>query len=155
MSHQGNGVHFKNARFYDGSSSVADLDTSMVVKNGKIVPTSSPEVKTYEDSGIETKDLDSHHVVPGFIDGHTHFLMLGQSLSKVDLDGCENLDEIRKRIKTFAEENPSKKRILCMGWMHSMTGGEAKASMLDDLGDRPIYIDSKDLHSVWCNNLAL
>jgi predicted amidohydrolase YtcJ len=158
MSHQDNGILFTNGRFFDGSSSMADLDTSMVVKNGKIAyigTTSSAEVKIYEDSGIQKKDLDGHHVLPGFIDGHMHFLMLGQSLSKVDLDGCKNLDEIRERIKKYAEENPSKKRILCMGWMHSMTGGEAKASTLDDLGNRPIYIDSKDLHSVWCNTPAL
>jgi predicted amidohydrolase YtcJ len=158
MSHQSNGILFTNGRFFNGSTSVAELDISMVVKNGKIAyigPASSLEAKTYEDSGIQKQDLDSHHILPGFIDGHMHFLMLGQSLSKVDLDGCADINEIRKRIKKYAEENPSKERILCMGWMHSMTEGEAKASMLDDLGDRPIYIDSKDLHSVWCNTPAL
>jgi predicted amidohydrolase YtcJ len=158
MSHQSNSILFTNGRFFNGSTSVAELDTSMVVKNGKIAyigPASSLEAKTYEDSGIQKQDLDGHHILPGFIDGHMHFLMLGQSLSKVDLNGCANINEIRKRIKKYAEENPSKERILCMGWMHSMTEGEAKASMLDDLGDRPIYIDSKDLHSVWCNTPAL
>jgi len=158
MSHQSNGILFTNGRFFNGSTSVAELDTSMVVKNGKIAYiglASSLEAKIYEDSGIQKQDLDGHHILPGFIDGHMHFLMLGQSLSKVDLDGCANINEIRKRIKKYAEENPSKERILCMGWMHSMTEGEAKASMLDDLGDRPIYIDSKDLHSVWCNTPAL
>lgn len=36
-----------------------------------------------------------------------------------------------------------------------MTNGEALASMLDDLDPRPIFIDSKDLHSAWCNTAAL
>lgn len=36
-----------------------------------------------------------------------------------------------------------------------MTGGAALASMLDDLTDKPVYIDSKDLHSCWCNSAAL
>lgn len=36
-----------------------------------------------------------------------------------------------------------------------MTVGQALASMLDDLDPRPIFIDSKDLHSAWCNTAAL
>lgn len=36
-----------------------------------------------------------------------------------------------------------------------MTNGIALASMLDDLDERPIFIDSKDLHSTWCNTAAL
>lgn len=36
-----------------------------------------------------------------------------------------------------------------------MTDGQALASMLDDLDPRPIFIDSKDLHSAWCNTAAL
>ncbi|KAH8731717.1 amidohydrolase family protein-like protein [Phaeosphaeriaceae sp. PMI808] len=84
-----------------------------------------------------------------------HFLLLGQSLNKVQLDGSKDLDEIRARITRYAKDHPEKERILCSGWMHSMTSGEAKSSMLDDLDSRPIYIDSKDLHSCWCNSAAL
>ena len=36
-----------------------------------------------------------------------------------------------------------------------MTDGKASASMLDDIDPRPIFIDSKDLHSTWCNTAAL
>lgn len=39
--------------------------------------------------------------------------------------------------------------------MHSMTNGKALASMIDDIDPRPIFIDSKDLHSTWCNTAAL
>jgi predicted amidohydrolase YtcJ len=101
------------------------------------------------------KDLEGRVVLPGFIDGHMHFLLLGQSLNKVQLDGSQDLADIRSRISLYAKLHPDKERILCSGWMHSMTNGEAKASMLDDLDPRPIYIDSKDLHSCWCNSAAL
>lgn len=36
-----------------------------------------------------------------------------------------------------------------------MTDGKALASMIDDIDPRPIFIDSKDLHSTWCNTAAL
>jgi len=104
---------------------------------------------------LETKDLGGRIVLPGFIDGHMHFLLLGQSLQKLDLDGSKDISEIRERISKFAKENPDAQRILCRGWMHSMTDGKALASMLDDLDPRPIFIDSKDLHSTWCNTAGL
>ena len=132
----------------------------MIVRDGKIAFIGSdgdPEIESIrqQDSSVEIRDLQGNHVLPSFIDAHMHLLMLGQSLHKVNLDGSKDLEEIRSRISKYAKENPNKERILCMGWMHSMTNGEAKASLLDDLDPRPIYIDSKDIHSVWCNSAAL
>ncbi|KIW06779.1 uncharacterized protein PV09_02463 [Verruconis gallopava] len=100
-------------------------------------------------------DLSAKTILPGFIDGHLHLLLLGQSLQKLDLWGCQNFADIRGRIKEYAAKHPNLPRIMCGGWMNFMTNGEAKASMLDDLDERPIFIDSRDLHSVWCNTAAL
>jgi predicted amidohydrolase YtcJ len=150
---------FSNGRlFQGGSANASEWKTNMVVQDGKILfigHDSAPEIQSHREQGAEVRDLKGLHVFPGFIDAHMHFLMLGQSLHKVNLDGSKNLAEIRERITKYSKENPHKERILCMGWMHSMTDGEAKASLLDDLDPRPIYIDSKDLHSVWCNSAAL
>ncbi|KAF2125589.1 amidohydrolase family protein-like protein [Dothidotthia symphoricarpi CBS 119687] len=149
-----------NGRFFYGgnSSSEAEWHSAMAIQDGKIIfigREDAPEFQSYRDDSVEINDLQGRHILPSFIDGHMHFLMLGQSLHKVDLDNCVDLAEIRSRISKYAKEHPHKQRILCKGWMHSMTAGEAKASMLDDLDSRPIYIDSKDLHSVWCNSAAL
>jgi predicted amidohydrolase YtcJ len=149
---------FTNGRFFKGETATTDFHTAMVVRDGRIAyigSAGSPEIQEYQDSGVQTHDLNNAYVLPGFIDGHCHFLMLGQALHKVDLDGCSDLSDIRKRISQYAAENPNKKRILCRAWMHSMTDGKALASMLDDLDARPIFIDSKDLHSTWCNSAAL
>jgi predicted amidohydrolase YtcJ len=128
------------------------------VQNSKIVfigDAHAAEVQSYRDAGSEVRDLGGRDVLPGFIDAHMHFLLLGQSLNKVQLDGSKNLEEIRSRIARYAKANPEKERIMCSGWMHSMTNGEAKATALDDLDARPIFIDSKDLHFCWCNSAAL
>jgi predicted amidohydrolase YtcJ len=162
MSAQKNTTIFTNGRlFHDGSTAVdAQRQSSMVVRDGKITfigfdDTPEMDALRQQEPDVEIMDLHGQHILPGFIDSHMHLLMLGQSLHKVNLDGSKDLAEIRSRISQYAKENPHKERILCMGWMHSMTNGEAKASLLDDLDPRPIYIDSKDLHSVWCNSPAL
>ncbi|KAK3936123.1 putative amidohydrolase [Diplogelasinospora grovesii] len=102
-------------------------------------------------------DLQGKTVLPGFVDGHMHLMLLGQSLTKIDLGKCKSLDDIRATISAYASENPDVPRILCRGWMHSMTPGGVTASALDDVDsqNRPILIDSKDLHSTWCNTAAL
>ncbi|KAI4664444.1 uncharacterized protein J4E79_003948 [Alternaria viburni] len=160
MSRSQNTTVFTNGRFFNSGAAQpeAQFHTTLAVQDGKISfigSSEDSEVQELRNTGAKVSDLGGKHVLPGFIDSHMHFLMLGQSLHKVDLDHAKDLEEIRARILKYAKANPDKPRIMCKGWMHSMTNGEAKASMLDDLDPRPIYIDSKDIHSCWCNSAAL
>ncbi|KAJ5517581.1 Amidohydrolase 3 [Penicillium expansum] len=102
-----------------------------------------------------TVDLKNRIVLPGFIDGHVHILNFGMSLQKLDLLPCKNLADIRNSITSYAKSHPSDPRILCRGWVQSVTDGNALATVLDDLDPRPIYIEALDLHSTWCNTAAL
>lgn len=104
-------------------------------------------------AGAHVHDLEGRTLLPGFIDGHVHFLRLGQSISKVGLDHCVDLKYIRKAIKEYAIANPNEPRILCKGWMRYMS--KPLAITIDDLDPRPIFIDSKDLHTTWCNHATL
>jgi hypothetical protein len=158
-------VIFTNGQVYQTPSPGAegDRDTprfvdSMVIKDGTIQHVGSETddaVLSAKSSGAEVRNLNGQKILPSFIDGHLHLLLLGQSLQKVALDGCKSLEEIRSRIKKAAEENPTATRVYGRGWMHSMTPDGVDASMLDDLDPRPIFIDAKDLHSAWCNSAGL
>ncbi|KAK0390512.1 hypothetical protein NLU13_0016 [Sarocladium strictum] len=130
----------------------------MIVKSGIIEFVGSRDdaaVSTAQEAGATIKDLGGKTVLPGFIDGHLHLLILGQSLTKAGLEGCTSIDDIRAEVKRYAEAHPEVKRIFCRGWMHSMTPEGVDASLLDDIDPRPIFIDSKDLHSTWCNSAGL
>jgi predicted amidohydrolase YtcJ len=131
---------------------------SLVIKDGVIqhVGSDSDEpVLAAKAAGAEVRDLKGQSILPSFIDGHLHLLLLGQSLKKVVLDGCKSLEEIRERIKRAAEEDRESPRIFCRGWMHSMTPEGVDATTLDDIDSRPIFVDTKDLHSTWCNTAGL
>ncbi|KAH7040947.1 amidohydrolase 3 [Microdochium trichocladiopsis] len=151
---------FHNGRFFTAdrgganhafaSCAVVDTDTGLITHVGH-----EGDSETGGHGGVTRHDLAGHVVLPGFIDGHMHLLMMGQSLQKCGLEHCKSLADIRATIAAFAAANPGLPRIMCKGWMHSMTDGQALASMLDDLDPRPIFIDSKDLHSAWCNTAAL
>ncbi|KAF7880197.1 uncharacterized protein EAF01_012045 [Botrytis porri] len=113
------------------------------------------EVQSALHDGAERIDLKNHLVVPSFIDSHTHFLMYGLSLQKLDLGTCETLEEIRAAIRQFGKENPQIPRIQYRGWLQASIEGHPVASMLDDLDPRRIFVESFDLHSTWCNTAAL
>ncbi|KAI5456840.1 amidohydrolase [Mariannaea sp. PMI_226] len=104
---------------------------------------------------VELYDLGGHDIMPSFIDGHVHLLQFGISLSKVSLSNCNTLEEVRQVIRSTADEQPHVNRLLFHCWKQSATGSIVDSSMLADLDERPIYIDSHDLHSVWCNEAAL
>ncbi|KAK7420573.1 hypothetical protein QQZ08_010332 [Neonectria magnoliae] len=130
---------------------------SMFVKDGVITAIGSQDDITakYQGEGVVTQDLKGRTVLPGFVDGHMHLLLLGQALRKVGVEHCKSLEDILSTLRTYAKANPDVPRILAKGWMHSMTPDGVNASMLDDIDSRPIFVDTKDLHSTWCNSAGL
>ncbi|RBQ69378.1 hypothetical protein FVER14953_04410 [Fusarium verticillioides] len=144
-----------NGRFIGDDDSYREC---MIVEGSKIAYIGSADDEIVQDAksqGAEILDLDNRVVLPGFIDSHVHLLFFGLSQQKLDLGGCKSLQEIRQRITDFAAANPDLPKILCRGWLQSATDGIALASMIDDIDPRPIFIDSNDLHSAWCNTAAL
>ncbi|CAG2010220.1 unnamed protein product [Fusarium graminearum] len=139
-----------------GLSGNAHFSDCMLIQDNKIVEIGSRhDVSQTLSPDVQIRDLDQRVVLPGFIDGHMHLLLLGQSLRKLDLSRCTSLDDIRSCIRKYAAENPDTPTILCKGWRHYMTPDGVTAAMLDDLDPRPIFIDAGSLHSCWCNTAAL
>lgn len=130
---------------------------SMFVQDGviKAIGTQAEVTAKYQGDNVTTQDLNGKTVLPGFVDGHMHLLLLGQSLGRVSLKHCQNLDEILTVLRTYTRENPHLKRILAKDWTHSMTPDGVDATMLDKIDTRPIFVDTKDLHATWCNSAAL
>ncbi|KAI9150433.1 amidohydrolase YtcJ [Paramyrothecium foliicola] len=154
---------FTNGRFYQSRPSGPTYETAafadcMIIQNGVIQHIGSHadvQVTEAKANGAFFRDLEGQIVLPSFVDGHVHLLLLGQSLTKVSLNACKSLEDIRREIKTYAASHPDVPRIFCRGWMHSMTPDGVDASLLDDLDPRPIFVDSKDLHSTWCNSAGV
>ena len=119
-------------------------------------PSDNPKVKEFlRHDDVEQIDLRGRDILPSFVDGHVHLLQFGISLSKVDLGNCANLEQIRQVIRSTATERANEKRLFFQGWNQSTIQNKPTSAMLDDLDERPIYIDAFDLHSTWCNSAAL
>ncbi|WP_040704147.1 amidohydrolase [Nocardiopsis salina] len=110
-----------------------------------------------EDAGIAEVDLGGAFVAPGIIDSHTHLTTFGESIGKVQLRDCNDLDDLRGRLVAAHRADPGAPRVLGAGWLFDTVGEEhPTAAMLDEvLPDVPVYLDANDLHSVWVNSAAL
>lgn len=152
---------FTNARIFSGRLDQVGVDHGcdcMIIEGERILHVgteSDTVVEGARQGGGEVVDLRGSVLIPAFIDSHCHFLSFGQSLKKLDLTKCTNLEEIRRYIVEYAVAHPTMPRLLCRGWQQVSTNGKGLANMIDDLDDRPIYIESLDLHSTWCNSPAL
>ncbi|MCC3297524.1 amidohydrolase [Arthrobacter caoxuetaonis] len=131
---------------------------AFVVENGRFLfaGDTAPAAQAAGD-GATTVDLGGAFVLPGIIDAHTHLLMTGQALGKVQLRDAETLADLQERLRQAVRDNPALPRVLGSGWLHSALGGaEPTRDLLDAaVPDRPVYLDSNDLHSVWVNSAAL
>ncbi len=105
----------------------------------------------------EQVDISGCVVLPGFVDGHSHLLMTGASLAKAQLRTATNLVEIRRRLVEWAEANPDSPYVLGTSFLFDAVPDNAPTrQMLDDLfPDKPVFIDSFDLHCGWVNTAAL
>ncbi|KAI8271180.1 putative amidohydrolase YtcJ [Colletotrichum sp. SAR11_239] len=151
---------FTNARVFllNPSATLTTEPTfaeAMLVANGRIAAVGAAADLASAHPTARVTDLAGRTVLPGFIDGHMHLLLLGQGLRKLSLDACTSLEEIRAAIKAFAAANPDVPRIMCKLWTQHVTPGGVDRHMLDDIDPRPIFIDTKDLHSTWCNTAAV
>lgn len=133
------------------------VDSCSFAVNGNLIEEVRPDTATPTTADAEMVDLEGRFVMPGFIDAHTHLLMLGQSLQKVQLRSAKTVEEIQQALRAARAQNPAAPRILGTSWLYSALDGQEPTRQLLDaaIPDIPVYLDANDLHSVWVNSAAL
>jgi predicted amidohydrolase YtcJ len=131
--------------------------TSLAVEKGRIVAVGGDEVRELAGPGTEVVDLDGRLLLPGFQDAHVHAVMGGVELGQCDLTGTTDLGEYRRRIRAWADSRPDAEWIVGGGWsMESFPGAVPRKEILDEvIGDRPVWLSSRDHHAAWVNSRAL
>jgi predicted amidohydrolase YtcJ len=118
---------------------------------------SDHEARHHAGDDADHVDAGDGVVLPGFVDGHSHILSTGASLTRAALRRCTDLDQIADELLRWHAAHPDAPRVAGVGWtFHSIPDATPTAAMLDSIvADKPVYLDASDLHSVWCNSAAL
>ena len=97
-------------------------------------------------------------VVPGFMDGHTHFIYGGFQLTQVDLRDADSPQEFVRRIKEYAAKAKPGEWILGGNWDHERWAGTPlpDRSWIDSVTpNNPVFVDRLDGHMTLANSLVL
>ena len=77
---------------------------------------SNSEISAYIGPDTEVVELDGRFVMPGFIEGHGHFLSLGESLRIIDLSEIREWDEAVRMVAAAADKARPGEWITGRGW---------------------------------------
>lgn len=124
----------------------------------------SSEIRLYVDQKTNVIDLKGKLAIPGFIEGHAHFMSLGYSLMRPDLSTARNWDEIVAIIEKAAGKARPGEWILAKGW-HQEKWNEIPTPNVDGLPfhdalskmtpDNPVLLSHASGHSYIANAKAM
>ena len=132
--------------------------TAIVVDNGMIIYVGNDkEAFAYDGEKI---DLKGNHLLPGFIDGHSHFVGLANSLSQCDLSEAKSFKDIVSLMKDFVakEEIDEHSWIYGCNYDHNFLEEKAHptADLLDEISTmQPVVIVHASSHMGVANHKAL
>jgi predicted amidohydrolase YtcJ len=111
-------------------------------------------------AGPRTRVIDAKGrlLVPGFQDGHTHFISSGLEVGRLDLKDAATAEEFGRRIAAFAKTRPAGEWIVGGNWDHERfpDGALPTAELLDRfVPDRPVFVTRYDGHMAAANTAAL
>lgn len=93
---------------------------AIAIKSDRILAVgSSDAIKNYIGESTQVIDLDGKFTMPGFIEGHAHFVGLGQSMMMLDLTTAKTWDDVVEQVEEAAKVTPAGQWIVGRGWHQS------------------------------------
>jgi predicted amidohydrolase YtcJ len=138
---------------------------ALAARDGRIVAVGSDaEIEPLRGPGTRVIDLEGRLAIPGFIEGHGHFMSLGESLLNLDLRGAATWEAVAERVARAAAEASPGEWIVGRGWHQDKWDRLAEPSVegypVHDLLDRaapdnPVLLEHASGHAAIANALAL
>ena len=138
---------------------------ALAARGGRIVAVGTDEeIERYRGPDTRVVDLGGKLAIPGFIEGHAHFLGLGRSLMIVDLKGAASWSEVVERVVAAAAQIEPGEWIQGRGW-HQEKWDEVPSPDVDGYPvhdelsratpDNPVVLGHASGHAVMVNALAM
>jgi len=132
---------------------------SVAIAGGKILAVGdSAELARYIGSKTQVLDARGGLVMPGFADGHTHFVDGGFQLASIDLRNAASPQEFVRRIKEYAAHLKPGEWILGGDWDHTLWRGAPlpRHDWIDSVTpNNPLFLSRLDGHMALANAAAM
>ncbi|MCY4574387.1 MAG: amidohydrolase, partial [Gemmatimonadetes bacterium] len=152
-----------------GVVATVDADNTMAeavaIADGRIVAVGSDEeVGAFIGDGTEVIELEGRFAAPGFIEGHGHYMSLGNSKTILDLNGAANWDAIVAMVAEAVASAEPGEWIRGRGWHQekwdrppepAVEGNPTHASLSAVSPDNPVLLGHASGHAGFANALAM
>ena len=132
---------------------------AVAIRAGKILAVGdSAEVARYIGAQTEVVRANGGLVMPGFADGHTHFIDGGFQLASVDLRNAATPQEFVRRLKEYAAHARPGEWITGGDWDHTLWRGAPLPhhEWIDSVTpNNPVFVNRLDGHEALANAAAL
>ena len=125
---------------------------------------SNEEITAYIGPETEVVELNGRLVIPGFIEGHGHYLSLGRSKQILDLNNVRNWDEIVNKVAIAVDQAQPGEWIFGRGWhqdkwdsvpQDAVDGVPRNDSLNAVAPDNPVLLGHASGHAAFANDAAL
>jgi len=125
---------------------------------------SMADVESYVGSDTRVVDLEGRLAVPGFIEGHGHFMGMGQAQLQLGLLDTQSWDQIVAMVDSAADEIPSGAWLEGRGWHQEKWTAEPERTVrgfptnerLNEVApDTPVFLTHASGHAAIANDAAL
>src|SRR5260370_14411909 len=131
---------------------------AVAIGAGKILAVGdSGEIARYVGSNTKVLDARGGLVMPGFADGHTHFIDGGFQLAWINLRDAATPQEFVRRIKAYAANLKPGEWILGGDWDHTLWPGSPLPThqWIDSVTpNNPVFVNRLDGHLALANAVA-
>lgn len=133
---------------------------ALYVKGGRIAGAGSLEELVRADGRARRIDLQGHTLMPGLIDGHSHFTGLANSLGQCDLSACTDFHQLIDALRRFIARNrvPAGKWVVGTNYDHNFLQERRHPdrAILDQVSqDHPVMVIHASSHMGAVNTLGL
>src|SRR5438552_16987600 len=132
---------------------------AVAIADGKLLAVGdSADITRYIGSGTQVLQAQGGLIMPGFADGHTHFIGGGFQLASVDLRNAATPQEFVRRLKEYAAHLKPGEWILGGDWDHTLWRGAPlpRHDWIDSVTpNNPVWINRLDAHEGLANAAAL
>jgi predicted amidohydrolase YtcJ len=138
---------------------------ALAARGGVIVAVGTDaEIARYRGDETQVIDLDGRLAIPGFVEGHAHFMGLGEMLMIVDLRDTSSWEEVVRRVAAAADDVPPGRWVLGRGWHQekwdtpvqpNVEGYPTHDLLSRAVSDHPVSLTHASGHAVMVNRLAM
>ena len=148
---------FQNGKVYTVNPKQAWADAIAIQGNKIVLVGAGSDAAKWIGPQTQVIDLKGRMLMPGFIDGHAHFVAGAMAKRGVNLNGAKSTAEIVERFREYVKAHPNQDKYLGTNWSFLMfTDHEGTRQDLDSVvADKPVFFLNEDGHNAWFNTKAM